>query len=147
MMKDEGAVRSPNQFGGLRRCRGRWDFHPCDDVVHDVHAFRCDAVRGDGVSVFQGATAGRSAPPRSGHGPHECGHLWEREERSVSPAVHRVAILVYDGVKLLDVAGPAEVFGEANRLGADYRISLVSTTGADVASSIGIRVTVDGGPS
>jgi transcriptional regulator GlxA family with amidase domain len=65
----------------------------------------------------------------------------------VSPAVHRVAILVYDGVKLLDVAGPAEVFGEANRLGADYRISLVSTTGADVASSIGIRVTVDGGPS
>jgi transcriptional regulator GlxA family with amidase domain len=37
------------------------------------------------------------------------------------------------------------VFGEANLLGADYRIALVSTTGADVASSIGMRIAVDGG--
>ncbi|MCG8965644.1 GlxA family transcriptional regulator [Streptomyces sp. CL12-4] len=57
---------------------------------------------------------------------------------------HRVTILVYDGVKLLDVAGPAEVFGEANLLGADYRIALVSTTGADVTASIGMRIAVDG---
>jgi transcriptional regulator GlxA family with amidase domain len=62
----------------------------------------------------------------------------------VSTDPHRVAILVYDGVKLLDVAGPAEVFGEANLLGADYRIALVSTTGADATSSIGMRVAVDG---
>ncbi|MFF5406996.1 GlxA family transcriptional regulator [Streptomyces misionensis] len=62
----------------------------------------------------------------------------------MSPGTHRVAVLVYDGVKLLDVAGPAEVFGEANLLGADYRITLVSTTGADVASSIGMRIAVDG---
>ncbi|MEU4876051.1 GlxA family transcriptional regulator [Streptomyces sp. NPDC021608] len=62
-------------------------------------------------------------------------------------APHRVVILVYDGVKLLDVAGPAEVFAEANRLGADYRIALLSTTGADVASSTGIRVAVDGDPA
>jgi len=55
-----------------------------------------------------------------------------------------VAILVYDGVKLLDVAGPAEVFGEANLLGAAYRIALLSTTGADVTSSIGMRIAVDG---
>ncbi|WP_432173504.1 GlxA family transcriptional regulator [Streptomyces sp. Tue6028] len=60
---------------------------------------------------------------------------------------HRVAILVYDGVNLLDVAGPAEVFGEANRLGADYRIVLLSATGTDVASSIGVRVAVDGSPA
>ncbi|MEU6342888.1 GlxA family transcriptional regulator [Streptomyces sp. NPDC046977] len=65
----------------------------------------------------------------------------------MSSGTHRVAILVYDGVALLDVAGPAEVFGEANRLGADYRIVLLSTTGADVASSIGIRIAVDGGPA
>ncbi|MGW3667033.1 GlxA family transcriptional regulator [Streptomyces sp. NPDC005141] len=62
----------------------------------------------------------------------------------MSADTHRVAILVYDGVKLLDVVGPAEVFGEANLLGADYRIALVSTTGADVASSIGMRIAVDG---
>ncbi|MGW2830251.1 GlxA family transcriptional regulator [Streptomyces sp. NPDC001286] len=60
---------------------------------------------------------------------------------------HRIAILVYDGVKLLDVAGPADVFGEANRLGADYRITLLSTTGTEVASSIGVRTAVDGSPA
>ncbi|MGZ0201489.1 GlxA family transcriptional regulator [Streptomyces sp. RM1] len=62
----------------------------------------------------------------------------------MSSGTHRVAVLVHDRVKLLDVAGPAEVFGEANLLGADYRITLVSTTGADVASSIGVRIAVDG---
>ncbi|MHC3472888.1 GlxA family transcriptional regulator [Streptomyces sp. 7R007] len=61
----------------------------------------------------------------------------------MSSKAHRVAILVYDGVKLLDVAGPAEAFAEANRLGGDYRIALVSATGADVTSSIGIRIAVD----
>ncbi|MEU1597696.1 GlxA family transcriptional regulator [Streptomyces sp. NPDC005708] len=65
----------------------------------------------------------------------------------MSSETHQVAILVYDGVALLDVAGPAEVFGEANRLGADYRIALLSTTGADVASSIGVRMAVDGSPA
>ncbi|MFF3919149.1 GlxA family transcriptional regulator [Streptomyces sp. NPDC001852] len=64
-----------------------------------------------------------------------------------SDAHHRVTMLVYDGVKLLDVSGPAEVFAEANRLGADYRIALLSTTGADVTSSVGIRITVDGSPA
>ncbi len=59
---------------------------------------------------------------------------------------HLVTVLVYDGVKLLDVAGPADVFAEANRLGTDYRVALVSPTGEDVTTSIGIRLAVDGGP-
>ncbi|GHA70940.1 AraC family transcriptional regulator [Streptomyces tauricus] len=62
----------------------------------------------------------------------------------MSSTPHRVAILVYDGVKLLDVVGPAEVFGEANVLGADYRITLLSTTGADITSSVGMRIAVNG---
>ena len=33
-----------------------------------------------------------------------------------------VVIVVFEGVKLLDAAGPAEVFAEANRFGADYRL-------------------------
>ncbi|WP_460917253.1 GlxA family transcriptional regulator [Plantactinospora veratri] len=53
-------------------------------------------------------------------------------------------MLVYDGVTLLDVAGPAEVFKEANRFGADYRIVLLSPTGADVTSNLGVRIAVDG---
>jgi transcriptional regulator GlxA family with amidase domain len=56
---------------------------------------------------------------------------------------HRVGILVYDGVKLLDVAGPSEVFSEANRLGADYRLTLCSPDGKEVLSSTGMRIPVD----
>ena len=58
------------------------------------------------------------------------------------PAAHRVAILVYDGVKLLDVAGPADAFAEANRLGAHYDVELVSPDGADVSTSSGIALAV-----
>jgi transcriptional regulator GlxA family with amidase domain len=56
---------------------------------------------------------------------------------------HRVGILVFDGVKLLDVAGPSEVFSEANRLGADYRLVLCSPGGGEVLSSTGMRIPVD----
>jgi transcriptional regulator GlxA family with amidase domain len=52
-------------------------------------------------------------------------------------------MLVFDGFKLLDVAGPAEVFAEANRIGARYELTFVSPDGANVASSIGVRFPVD----
>ncbi|MFJ4333428.1 MULTISPECIES: GlxA family transcriptional regulator [unclassified Streptomyces] len=56
---------------------------------------------------------------------------------------HRVSVLVFDGMKLLDLSGPAEVFSEANRFGADYRLSIVSANGSPVSSSIGMRVPAD----
>jgi transcriptional regulator GlxA family with amidase domain len=59
----------------------------------------------------------------------------------------RIAFLAYDGVTLLDIAGPAEVFKEANRFGADYRLVLLSPTGQDVESNLGFRVAVDGAVS
>jgi transcriptional regulator GlxA family with amidase domain len=55
-----------------------------------------------------------------------------------------MVIVVFDGVKLLDAAGPAEVFTEANRFGADYRLRFVSVDGRDVSTSIGVRFAVDG---
>ncbi|GAA3127440.1 GlxA family transcriptional regulator [Streptosporangium carneum] len=58
-------------------------------------------------------------------------------------AAHRVGILVFDGVKLLDVAGPSEVFSEANRLGAAYELVLCSPGGEQVVSSTGMRIPVD----
>ena len=58
-------------------------------------------------------------------------------------AVHRVAVLVFDGVKLLDVAGPSEVFAEANRGGANYELVICSVGGHDVDSSTGMRIPVD----
>jgi transcriptional regulator GlxA family with amidase domain len=53
-----------------------------------------------------------------------------------------VVIVVFDGVKLLDAAGPAEVFAEANRFGANYSLQIASVDGRDVISSIGTRFAV-----
>ena len=61
----------------------------------------------------------------------------------MSSATHQVGILVFDDMKLLDLAGPAEVLAEANHFGADYRISLVSVDGQDVKTSMGLRIPVD----
>lgn len=49
-----------------------------------------------------------------------------------------VAVLVFDQVKLLDVAGPVEVFAEANRHGVDYEVQVVSVDGQDATSSAGV---------
>lgn len=56
----------------------------------------------------------------------------------------QVAIVVFDGVKMLDVAGPAEVFASANRAGAGYAVGYVSPSGRAVGTSVGLRVPVDG---
>ncbi|WP_234708244.1 GlxA family transcriptional regulator [Mycolicibacter arupensis] len=53
-----------------------------------------------------------------------------------------VVIVVFDDVTLLDVAGAAEVFIEANRFGADYAITIASVDGRDVTTSIGARLGV-----
>jgi transcriptional regulator GlxA family with amidase domain len=58
------------------------------------------------------------------------------------PTEHVVLLVVFDGMKLLDVAGPAEVFAEANRFGASYRLVVASVDGADVTTSIGTRFAV-----
>ncbi|MFW6775970.1 GlxA family transcriptional regulator [Nocardioides sp. CPCC 205120] len=55
-----------------------------------------------------------------------------------------VVFIVFDGMKMLDVTGPAEVFAEANRLGATYRLSYVSVDGAPVTTSVGTLFPVDG---
>ena len=46
-------------------------------------------------------------------------------------------VVVFDGVKLLDAAGPAEVFAEANRFGARYELKIASVDGRGVTTSIG----------
>lgn len=57
---------------------------------------------------------------------------------------HHVVFLVFDGVTMLDVTGPAEVFAEANRLGTRYRLRYVSPTGQAVVTSIGVTLPVGG---
>lgn len=53
-----------------------------------------------------------------------------------------VVIVVFDEVTMLDVAGAGEVFAEANRFGADYRLKIASVDGRDVTTSIGTRLGV-----
>jgi transcriptional regulator GlxA family with amidase domain len=53
-----------------------------------------------------------------------------------------VVVIVFDGVKLLDAAGPAEVFAEANRFGGDYTLEVASVDGRDVVTTIGTRFAV-----
>ncbi|KUL69226.1 MULTISPECIES: GlxA family transcriptional regulator [unclassified Streptomyces] len=55
-----------------------------------------------------------------------------------------IAFVIFDGVKMLDVAGPAEVFAEANQFGAAYAIHYVSPSGKPVLASTGMQVPVDG---
>ncbi|WP_020014367.1 GlxA family transcriptional regulator [Promicromonospora sukumoe] len=54
-----------------------------------------------------------------------------------------IVFVVFDGVKMLDVTGPAEVLAEANTFGAAYRLSYASATGEFVRTSIGARLPVD----
>ncbi|WP_067704849.1 GlxA family transcriptional regulator [Nocardia jejuensis] len=55
-------------------------------------------------------------------------------------SVRRVGVLVFDGVKMLDFCGPAEVFVEANQSVRGYEVVLISPDGGDVQTSIGARI-------
>lgn len=75
-----------------------------------------------------------------GHISHKKGH---NECVAGAGAVSRVVVVVvFDDVTLLDVAGAAEVFAEANRFGGDYQLKIASLDGRDVTTSIGTRLGV-----
>jgi transcriptional regulator GlxA family with amidase domain len=69
--------------------------------------------------------------------------MMRAEGVAMSGAVHRVGMLVFPGVTLLDVAGPAEVLSEANRYGAHYEVTTYSHDGGPVRTSTGIQLAVD----
>ncbi|WP_395360824.1 GlxA family transcriptional regulator [Streptomyces sp. YH02] len=54
---------------------------------------------------------------------------------------HTVVVAAFDGVRLLDVSAPLEVFSTA---GAGYEVRVVSPDGRDVRTSCGLRIGVDG---
>ncbi|MEU4097281.1 DJ-1/PfpI family protein [Streptomyces sp. NPDC026673] len=54
-----------------------------------------------------------------------------------------VTVLVFPGVRLLDVTGPIEVFASANEFGGRYRIRIASENGADVVTAAGTRLSAD----
>ena len=54
-----------------------------------------------------------------------------------------VVILAYDGVQLLDVTGPIEVFEAARERGARYRVLVASPDGSDVVTGSRTRLGAD----
>lgn len=60
--------------------------------------------------------------------------------------MQKVAIAIHDGVQALDVAGPTDVFAEANLFvpqGEGYEIVLVAATPASLRASNGMRISAD----
>ncbi|HVK25475.1 MAG TPA: GlxA family transcriptional regulator [Actinokineospora sp.] len=57
--------------------------------------------------------------------------------------MHRVVVLVYPGVQLLDAVGPAEVFAGARAFGADYELTVASLDGAAVRGESGLSLGAD----
>ena len=58
-----------------------------------------------------------------------------------------MVLIVFEGVTLLDAAGPAEVFAASNRFGANYQLTVASVDGQDVTTSIGTKLGVTEGIS
>src|ERR1700738_1595832 len=54
-----------------------------------------------------------------------------------------VVILGYDGVQLLDLTGPIEVFEAARERGAGYRVLVASPDGSDIVAGSRTRLGAD----
>jgi transcriptional regulator GlxA family with amidase domain len=54
-----------------------------------------------------------------------------------------IVILGYDGVQLLDLTGPIEVFEAARQRGAAYRVVVASPNGGDITAGSGTRLGAD----
>jgi transcriptional regulator GlxA family with amidase domain len=65
-----------------------------------------------------------------------------RSARRHRPKTVPIALLVFDGVRLLDVTGPLEVFDVAASLGTGYEVTVCSPDGTDVTTSGGLRLGV-----
>ncbi|HEX4344877.1 MAG TPA: DJ-1/PfpI family protein [Solirubrobacteraceae bacterium] len=61
----------------------------------------------------------------------------------MAPASRTVVIVAFDGVQLLDVSGPIEVFEAANEVGACYRVLLASPDGGDIVAGSRTRLGAD----
>ena len=62
----------------------------------------------------------------------------------MTAAPHNVVVVAFDGLQLLDLAGPVEVLRTATRLGASppYRTTIATPDGQPVRSDSGVSVAV-----
>ncbi len=62
-----------------------------------------------------------------------------------APSAHTVVVVAFDGLQLLDLAGPVEVLSAATRLGASppYQTAVATPDGRPVRSESGVSVAAD----
>jgi transcriptional regulator GlxA family with amidase domain len=56
---------------------------------------------------------------------------------------HQILMVVFDGVQVLDVTGPLEVYDAANEFGAEYNITTASVDGKPVRTTAGLQLVPD----
>jgi transcriptional regulator GlxA family with amidase domain len=73
----------------------------------------------------------------------------ELHDRSMEALAREVVLVGFDGVQLLDLAGPADVFSTATRVckaqgrGPGYRLTIATPDGKAVRTSCGMRIEAD----
>ena len=73
----------------------------------------------------------------------------KRHDRSMEAVAREVVLIGFDGVQLLDLAGPADVFSTATRVceaqgkGPGYRLTIATPNGEAVRASCGMRIEAD----
>jgi transcriptional regulator GlxA family with amidase domain len=74
-----------------------------------------------------------------------CHYVSEKATRMGKPSTRTIAILALPGVQLLDVAGPLDVFAEANAQAGRqaYRLLVFADTPGAIVSSSGTRLMPD----
>jgi transcriptional regulator GlxA family with amidase domain len=66
-----------------------------------------------------------------------------RSQSRENPAARRVAIVIFPGVTLLDISGPAQVFAELREIdlpAAGYALSYLSSAGGSVPTDVGMMI-------
>src|ERR1700745_2199359 len=142
MVEQQVVFGVADELGDLAHQRGVRYGDVGDGVGHDGH----DLVSLGGLAVSL-SVRGLSDRCHSRRPSHKKRHLvwcaWSDGRVADANATPRVVVIVvFDDVTMLDVAGAGEVFSEANRYGADYRLKIASVDGGDVTPSIGTRLGV-----
>ncbi|NLD76487.1 MAG: helix-turn-helix domain-containing protein [Acidimicrobiales bacterium] len=115
---------------------------PLENAGHNAPAERC---RWRAIDVRLPSTVGRNhqenviaATSRPGHDDG----VSTDSAPSLDPPLRRIVLVAFDGMQLLDLAGPLEVFDAANRLGANpaYDVVVATRGGGPVRTSSGIDV-------
>lgn len=117
---------------------------PLGDDAAMVALRRSDLPRAGAVRPGAGSGAMSPFPPRTAAtGKAASSFLPQSSGDGRADAGHHVLVVMFDGVQLLDVTGPLDVYAAANQHGGDYRLTTASPDGKPVRTTAGLRLVPD----